>query len=72
MPADVFLSTNEADQDTSGAAADAASLASVIEVSGGGQIHVGPQVNMKTTGGPIRVKKGSKMAVSQFAKLITE
>ena len=72
MPADVFLSTNEADQDTTGKAGDASALPPVIQVSGGGEIHVGPQVNMKTSGGPLSVKKGSKIAVSQFAKLITE
>ena len=44
----------------------------LITLSGGGQIHVGPHVKMKTTGGSVYVNKGSKLAVSQSANLIAE
>merc|ERR1712138_308867 len=49
-----------------------AKLKPIIELSGGGEFHVGPQATMKTVGGQVNVKKGSKMAVSQGGKLITQ
>lgn len=74
MPDDVFL---QASQGPDQAAAPSAEPATgepepIITLEGGGQIHVGPHVRMKTTGGAVHVSKGSKLAVSQFAKVIAD
>ena len=71
MPADVFLATNQGEVAPGDGAEDGQSPP-LITLDGGGQIHIGPKVLVKTAGGPIEVKKGSKLAVSQFAKLITD
>jgi hypothetical protein len=70
MPADVFLSTNAGEVDAS--QADPSPLPATISLSGGAEFHVGPNTHVRTTGGGIEVGKGSKMAVSQFAKVQAE
>merc|ERR1711939_837379 len=75
--ADVFLSASVGAQEEDDAPAKAKAKAvtkdsPLITLDGGGEFHVGPQAIVKTSGGAVQVKKGSKLAVSQRAKLISQ
>merc|ERR1711924_439557 len=77
--ADVFLSASVGAQEEDDAPAKAKAKAKgvtkdspLITLDGGGEFHVGPQAIVKTSGGSVTVKKGSKLAVSQRAKLISQ
>jgi len=68
MPADVFLQATEGES----TGADPVAVDPVIDVSGGAQIHVGPQTQMTIEGGGIEIQKGSKVGVSQTAKVVSK
>merc|ERR1712166_560543 len=76
MPADVFLSTNERESLIANPVAPVigqdVQVPPVIQLEGGGQMHIGPHVQVNTVGGSVYVRKGSKFVVSQFAKVISE
>merc|ERR1711924_185736 len=69
-PQDVYLQT-EAGEEKGPAKKLTSKSEPLIELSGGGEFHVGEATVVKTTGGAINVKKGSKLAVSQLGKLVT-
>merc|ERR1711988_678491 len=68
-PADVFLSASVGvdEEDQAPAKAKAKGQVAIVTLDGGGELHVGPQAIVNTKGAPVRVKKGSKLAVSQRA-----
>jgi len=68
MPADVFLQASAGEAEV----AEPVVIPPVIDVSGGAQIHLGSNVQMTVEGGGLEVQKGSKVAVSQFANLVSK